>query len=150
MVEDRTIVIVQSLVRAPVMAKLAEPTNIMLWSPWWWSSGQCACLPLRRSEFESLRSLQFFPLQIVFEKKENKQKEARVGPFFIQQHYAIIKGHRWVPRIAWKDPRTATNCLLTRLVVKFGISWASLLKSKHVLLSRLWGHIVKVTTGQRP
>ena len=42
-------------------------------------SGQCARLLLRRSEFESRWSLQFF-CNIVFEKNENKQKEAGVGP----------------------------------------------------------------------
>ena len=48
--------------------------------PWWWSSGQRARLLLRRSEFESRWSLQFF-CKIVIEKHENKQKEAGVGPF---------------------------------------------------------------------
>ena len=48
---------------------------------WWWSSGQRARLLLRRSEFDSRWSLQFF-CKIVVEKNENKQKEAGVGPIF--------------------------------------------------------------------
>ena len=48
--------------------------------PWWWSSGQRACILLRRSEFESRWGLQFF-CKIVIEKNEYKQKEAGVVPF---------------------------------------------------------------------
>ena len=50
---------------------------------WWWegSSVQHAYLLLGRSEFESRWSLQFF-CKIFAEKKEYKQKEAWVGPFF--------------------------------------------------------------------
>ena len=56
-----------------------------LWiGPWWWPSGQRAHLLLRRSEFESHWGLQYF-CKIVIEKNENKQKEARVGPFFLKK-----------------------------------------------------------------
>ena len=47
--------------------------------PWWWSSGQRACPLLRLSEFESRWSLQFFFK--LFEKNENKQKDARMTCF---------------------------------------------------------------------
>ena len=46
---------------------------------WLWSSGQRACLRLLRSKFESREvDLLFSKL---FEKNENKQKEAGDGPF---------------------------------------------------------------------
>ena len=48
---------------------------------WWWSSSQRARLLLWRSKFKSRWSLQFF-CKVLFQKNENKQKEARVGPFF--------------------------------------------------------------------
>ena len=47
---------------------------------WWWSSGQHSRLLLWRSEFESRWSLQFLFCKL-FEKNENKQKEAGDGPF---------------------------------------------------------------------
>ena len=46
--------------------------------PWWWSSGPC--LLLRRSEFESRWRLQFFSVEFVFQKNENKQKRDRGWP----------------------------------------------------------------------
>ena len=45
---------------------------------WWWSSDQRARLLLRRSEFESRWSLQFL-FRKLFEKNENKPKEAGDG-----------------------------------------------------------------------
>ena len=42
--------------------------------PWWWSSGQHACLLLRRFEFESKWSIKFF-CKFVVDKYENEQKE---------------------------------------------------------------------------
>ena len=51
-------------------------------SEWWWSCGQCARLLLWRAEFESCWHLQFFSVNFVLEKNENKQKEAVVGQFF--------------------------------------------------------------------
>ena len=50
------------------------------WGQRWWSSGQRASLLLQRSEFESRWSLQFWFLKL-FEKNENKQKEAGDGSF---------------------------------------------------------------------
>ena len=42
--------------------------------PWGWSSGQRARLQLRRSEFESRRSLQILFRKILFENSATKQK----------------------------------------------------------------------------
>ena len=50
--------------------------NILIW-PWWWSNGQCACLLLRRSEFESHSVFSFYSLQLF----EKNKKEARDGPY---------------------------------------------------------------------
>ena len=46
--------------------------------PWWWSSGQRACLPTIRVRISLTSTV--FPVTFVFEKNENKQKEAGVGP----------------------------------------------------------------------
>ena len=46
---------------------------------WWWSSGQRARPLLWRSEFEYQWSLQFLFCKL-FEKNENKQKEAGDSP----------------------------------------------------------------------
>ena len=60
---------------------------------WWWSSGQRARLLLRRSEFDSRWSLQFF-CKIVVEKNENKQKEAGVGPIFKKKVAYILSTNK--------------------------------------------------------
>ena len=62
---------------------LCSKIVILTKGQWWWegSSVQHAYLLLGRSEFESRWSLQFF-CKIFAEKKEYKQKEAWVGPFF--------------------------------------------------------------------
>ena len=49
---------------------------------WWWSSGQRTHLLLRRFEFKSCWSLHFF-CNIMFEKNENKQKDAEIRPLFV-------------------------------------------------------------------
>ena len=49
--------------------------------PWWWSSGQRACLPTIRVRISLTSTV--FPVTFVFEKNENKQKEAGVGPLKI-------------------------------------------------------------------
>ena len=57
-----------------------SPTTQNVFGPWWWSSGQHACLLLRRSKFESRWCSQFFPVKFLLQKTKNKQKEAGVGP----------------------------------------------------------------------
>ena len=52
-----------------------ENTQTILAKKWWCSSGQRARFQLRRSEFDSHFSLQFF-CKVAVEKNENKQKEA--------------------------------------------------------------------------
>ena len=76
----------------------------ILFGPWWWSSGQ---LLLWRSEFESCWSLQCFSVHFIFEKNENKQKVAGVGPFFqkkvlIQNHIQTIDS-QLVSAAVWPD-----------------------------------------------
>ena len=64
--------------RKKVKATISDVKQVV--GPWWWcSSGQRARLVLQRSEFESRWSIQFFPVQFVFEKKE-KTKRGRGWP----------------------------------------------------------------------
>ena len=65
--------------------QLACLKRMTSFGPCWWSSGQHARLLLWRSELESRWSLQFISVKFVFEKNENKQKEAGVGPFYTKR-----------------------------------------------------------------
>ena len=62
--------------------------------PWWWSNGQCARLLLRRSKFESRWSLKFLFCKL-FEKDENKQKEAGNGPSFNSLDFLVTSKFVW-------------------------------------------------------
>ena len=67
---------------------------------------------LQRSEFGSRWNLQFFPVKFVFEKIENKEKEARVGPFLNLKFYNstllkfsnLMQRHKnWKNKFLWRN-----------------------------------------------
>ena len=70
------------------LANAAQKFANYITKAWWWSIGRRARLLLRRSEFESRWILHIIS-KIVFEKNENKQKEAGVGPFFNPSNLTI-------------------------------------------------------------
>ena len=49
--------------------------------PWWWSSGQYSPLLLQQSKFESYFKALSFSVKFLFDRNENKQKEAGCGSF---------------------------------------------------------------------
>ena len=49
--------------------------------PWWWSSGQHSPLLLQQSKFESYFKALSFSVKFLFDRNENKQKEAGCGSF---------------------------------------------------------------------
>ena len=50
--------------------------------PWWWSSGQCTWLLLRRSEFESRWRLQFFLLNLCLKRTKINKKSPGLDHLF--------------------------------------------------------------------